>query len=65
MISNIFWVMMLVTALLLLLSSIVTLSHKLIINRLEKEIYQAKYEAIMSQCLLNIAKANEIVKEDK
>ena len=65
MLSNIFWVMMLVTAILLLLSSIVTLGHKLIINKLEKEIYQAKYEAIMSQCLLNIAKANKIVKEDK
>jgi succinate dehydrogenase hydrophobic anchor subunit len=65
MLSNIFWVMMLVTAILLLLSSIVTLGHKLIINKLEKEIYQAKYEAIMSQCLLNIAKANRIVKEDK
>lgn len=65
MLSNIFWIMMLVTAILLLLSSIVTLGHKLIINKLEKEIYQAKYEAIMSQCLLNIAKANRIVKEDK
>lgn len=65
MISNIFWLIMIVTAILLLASAVVTLGHKLIINKLEKEIYQAKYEAIMSQCLLNIAKANKIVKEDK
>lgn len=65
MLSNIFWIMMLVTALLLIINGVVTLGHTLIINKLEKEIYQAKYEAIMSQCLLNIAKANRIVKEDK
>lgn len=65
MLNNIFWGVMLATAVIFFITSIVNLVHQLKLNKLQRRLYDIKFQNIVSQCLVNIAKANEIVKEDK
>ncbi len=65
MLSNIFWVVMLIASLLLLIANINNLVTTSKVNKLKRKMYEAKYDAIVTQSLLNIAKVNKIVKEDK
>lgn len=65
MLSNIFWVLMIIVSLILLIIDLDTLVTITKVNKLQRKLYEAKLDAIVSQTLLNIAKANEIVKEDK
>ncbi len=65
MLSSIFWVLMIIVSIILLIIDIDTLVTVNKLNKLQKKIYEAKYEAIVSQSLLNIAKTNQVVKEEK
>ena len=65
MLSSIFWVLMIIVSLILLIIDLDTLVTITKVNKLQRKLYEAKLDAIVSQTLLNIAKANEIVKEEK
>jgi len=65
MLSIIFWVLMIIVATILLITDIDHLIANRKLHKLQKEIYKAKLDTIVSQAVLNIAKANKIVKEDK
>lgn len=65
MLSIIFWVLMIIVATILLITDIDHLITMRKVNKLQRKLYEAKIEAVITKSLLNIAKANEIVKEDK
>ena len=65
MLSSIFWVLMIIVSLILLIIDLDTLVTITKVNKLQRKLYEAKIEAVITKSLLNIAKANEIVKEDK
>ena len=65
MLSNIFWILLIINMIILLVINIINFIITIKNIKLEKKIYNAKYNSIVSQSLLNIAKANRIVKEEK
>lgn len=65
MLNIIFWVLMIIVATLMLITNIDNLVTTKKVNKLQRKLYEAKIEAVITKSLLNIAKANEIVKEDK
>ena len=56
---------MIIVATILLITDIDHLITMRKVNKLQRKLYEAKIEAVITKSLLNIAKANEIVKEDK
>ena len=58
MLSIIFWVLMIIVATLMLITNIDNLVTARKVNKLQRKLYEAKIEAVITKSLLNIAKDN-------